>query len=82
MFHKREEDMQDGTGSDAESNTFLTISLEEFSIYRRHRSLTNEVQKNSRELPLANELVSLHEINERNIGVFLFDGFICFGGDR
>lgn len=42
----------------------------------------NGAYRNSRELPQANELVSLHEINERNIGFLLFDGLICFGRYR
>ena len=71
--------MQDGDRSDTESSTFLSACLEDFSIYRRHRTLMNEFPKRSREAPLANQLVSLHEINERNIDYLLFDGLICFG---
>ena len=31
---------------------------------------------------MANQLVSLHEINERGIDNFLFDGLVCFGEHR
>ena len=51
-------------------------------IYRPHRTFQGDGQKNSREAPLANEMVSLHEINEWSIRGFLFDGVICVGDER
>ena len=69
--------------SDGESNTFISATLDEYSIYRRHKVMTREyLQRNSRESPLANQLVSLNEISERSVDFLLVDGFICFGEHR
>ena len=74
--------MEDTGGSDTNSSTFLAIYLEEFSIYRPHKRIKHGNWERSEEWPLANELVSLHEINERNANFFYFDGLICFGDHR
>ena len=53
--------------------------LDGFSIYRTHQRRSQKKHKQPVESPLANELVSLHEINERNVGRLCFDGWIIDG---
>lgn len=61
---------------------FIDADLEDFSIYRAHRSSCGNRRKTAEESPLANELVSLHEINERKGNTFTFDGVVCYGDKR
>ena len=56
--------------------------MDDFVIYRPHKSNRGNRQKRLEEAPLANELVSLHEINEWNVRGFLFDGIIWFGDTK
>ena len=74
---KDQEDLQDSG-----DEFFLDAELEHFVIYRPHRSFQMDKRKSLKEAPLANEMVSLHEINERQVHGFLFDGVICFGGEK
>ncbi|KAL8721753.1 MAG: hypothetical protein Q9225_001651 [Loekoesia sp. 1 TL-2023] len=69
--------------SDMSNGDFISIDLEDFSIYRPHqvfsgrsnRILNSELSEKAR----SNELVSLHELNSRNSDSFLLDGTLCFG---
>lgn len=62
---------------------FISIDLEDFSIYRPHqvfrgrsnRILNSELSEKAR----SNELVSLYELNSRSSDSFLLDGTLCFG---
>ncbi|KAL6721275.1 hypothetical protein ACLMJK_000377 [Lecanora helva] len=70
---------------DSDADDFIDAELEDFVIYREHKSF--RINKSNRvnrvnEAPLANELVSLHEINEWNVRGFYFDGVIWFAGRR
>jgi len=60
----------------------MEVDLDEFSIYRQHRVRQQIRSKDLEETSLANELVSLHEINERSVQYFFFDGVICFDGKK
>lgn len=48
-------------------------------IYRPHRPHRHN-KSSATEMPLANELVSLNEINEFGVKNFYFDGVICYAG--
>lgn len=50
-------------------------------IYRPHRPYRRH-KKSPTEYPLANELVSLNEINENAVKHFCFDGVICYAGTQ
>ena len=64
-----------------DDDTFIDAELEDFVIYRSHRSSHGNDRKSRGESALANEFVSLHEINEWGFKEFLFDGVIWFGGE-
>lgn len=65
----------------ADEESFIDAELEDFAVYREHRSNTSNRQKRLEESPRASELASLHEINERNVRLF-FDGIIWYDGNR
>ena len=73
--HAQDEDDDDG-------EYFIDADLEEFVIYRPHRANAGNRQKRLEEAPLANEIVSLNEINEWGVRYLLFDGIISFGNEK
>ena len=73
------EEEQHDTGSDPDDDTFVEADLRDFVIYRPHKSYRHS-NGNVTEWPLANELVSLHEISENRVKHFYFDGVICYAG--
>ncbi|KAL8840214.1 MAG: hypothetical protein Q9170_001421 [Blastenia crenularia] len=68
--------------SDASSDDFISIDLEDFSIYRPHKSYSRTpgkiLESGLLEGPRANELVSLHELNGRVSDCFILDGTLAF----
>lgn len=56
--------------------------LEDFSIYRPHSARQAHTRGGLEEKVLANELVSLHDVNGRSSSSWLLDGFICYGETR
>ncbi len=66
---------------DMTGNDFVEADLQDFVIYRPHKSHRHS-KGSATESPLANELVSLHEINENGVRHFYFDGEICYAGRR
>ena len=66
---------------DHESDLFLEVHLEDFTIYRAHRARSNK-SGSVIEGTQSNEMVSLHEINEPNVQHFFFDGVLCHEGKK
>ncbi|KAL8695235.1 MAG: hypothetical protein Q9218_000273 [Villophora microphyllina] len=68
-------------GPDFEDDDFVYADLNNFSIYRPHEFLAPRSSTISdgtpQEKPRSNELVSLHELQDRGSNCFLFDGIIC-----
>ncbi|KAL9100049.1 MAG: hypothetical protein Q9163_004525 [Psora crenata] len=60
---------------DKESDFFVEAKLEDFTIYRPHCSRLT-IGKSGIEGTQANEMVCLHEINERHAQHFFFDGVL------
>ncbi|KAL9603696.1 MAG: hypothetical protein Q9219_001015 [cf. Caloplaca sp. 3 TL-2023] len=66
-------------------DSFISVDLEDFRIYRPHKTFPRKESKISKidpsllEKPGANELVSLNELNSRSNDYFFLDGTICFG---
>ena len=79
MPQAKEEFGEHDTKSDEEA--FIEVGLEHFSVYRAHKAAQSRAGTLS-EAPLANELVSLHEINERAVQFFYFDGVSLYKGRR
>ncbi len=55
--------------------------MEDFVIYHEHKSSIGNRHKKPGETPRANELASLHEINEWNVHLY-FDGVIWYDGKK
>lgn len=77
-----EDGKDSSTASDSESNAFLEADLQDFTVYRPHKGLQQYRKTTLIEAPRANEMVSLHEINEWNTDLLYFDGTICYGEKR
>lgn len=73
------EEEQDDSDADTHGDAFIEAELRDFVIYRPHRPFRRN-KSGSTEYPLANELVSLHEINENAVKHFYFDGVVCYAG--
>ncbi|KAL8909271.1 MAG: hypothetical protein Q9207_000281 [Kuettlingeria erythrocarpa] len=67
-------------------NEFISVDLEDFSIYRPHATVLRQKSKVSggilSEKLRSNELVSLYELNSRASDTFFLDGIIHFGASR
>lgn len=64
-------------------NSFIEVDLEDFSIYRPHRFVNRRTKdKGKEEKPLANEFMSLHDINRSGEKLWLMDGIIRYGQKR
>lgn len=58
----------------------MTMELQDFVIYRPHRSVNyNMKTKKKEEKVLANEMVSLHDINRKGEKIWYFDGILRSG---
>ncbi|KAI4097082.1 MAG: hypothetical protein LQ344_000491 [Seirophora lacunosa] len=68
------------------SDEFISIDLEDFSIYRPQKiglqSANQIVQAQLAEKPKSNELVSLHELSATGSASFLLEGTLCFGNSQ
>ncbi|KAL8788448.1 MAG: hypothetical protein Q9213_001671 [Squamulea squamosa] len=75
----------EANGSTEDEDDFISIDLENFSIYRPHQVLARRASKiissGFKERNRSDELVSLQELLERGSNNFCFDGIICFGQD-
>lgn len=69
---------QDNSDTDPNGDAFVEADLEDFVIYRPYKK--RSTKGSATEIPLANELVSLHEINEARVNKFFFDGVITYSG--
>ncbi|KAL8938525.1 MAG: hypothetical protein Q9216_003855 [Gyalolechia sp. 2 TL-2023] len=69
--------------SNASDGDFISVDLDNFSVYRPHEIYSKRPSKildsAMSEKPRANELASLHELNGRRSDSFLFDGTVIFG---
>ncbi|KAL9030476.1 MAG: hypothetical protein Q9196_001420 [Gyalolechia fulgens] len=69
--------------SDASDGDFISVDLEDFSVYRPHQTFSRKFSRILgsvvSEKTRANELVSLHDLNSRHSDSFIFNGTICFG---
>lgn len=74
----KEEEQDDGD-TDTNGDAFVEADLRDFVIYRPHKPF-RRTKTSITEYPLANELVSLHEINENVAKYFYLDGVICYAG--
>lgn len=64
-----------------EEEHFIAFDIQEFSIYRPHKA---RIVKKSKveETPSSNELMGLHETDDRGINHWYVDGWICYGPTR
>ena len=79
------EEQQDDSGTDTDDDAFVDdafveADLQDFVIYRPHKY--RNAKSSATEVAHANELVSLHEINEFRVKHFYFNGVICYAGRR
>lgn len=69
--------------SDLEEDDFISIDLNDFSIYRPQQISARPISKisdsNVSERTRSNELVSLHDLCDRGSNCFLFDGTVSYG---
>ncbi|KAL8700076.1 MAG: hypothetical protein Q9224_001126 [Gallowayella concinna] len=69
-----------------ENDDFISVDLENFSIYRPHQISARPSSRIStssfREKTRSNELVSLQDLHDRASSSFCFDGVLCIGKDR
>ena len=60
---------------------FFALNLEGFSIYRSH-SAQKHARRGLEEKVLANELISLHDVEGRGTTHWFFDGVVCHGQEK
>ncbi|KAL8821710.1 MAG: hypothetical protein Q9223_000284 [Gallowayella weberi] len=69
-----------------ENNEFISVDLEDFSIYRPHqisfRPSSRISNSSFREKTRSNELVSLQDLHDRASSSFCFNGVLSIGKDR